>query len=209
MKQSSRPLLFHSLSSLRTGLHAVLRHANKKKRPQDCRGTRIVAVIECILNQNARDAGVAVFPAMNEELVRLCAQHRAGILQIPCPEIAHLGFRRARGAGQSIRDALDTPQGRRCCCTIGNEIAARIEAYAHEGCRIVAVIGGNSASPGCAVHFENAVMLPTSGVLMRQLHAALLQRGIRIPFHGMRDNGIETLKEDLRWLEDVFAKEAM
>ncbi len=33
-----------------------------KKKVQDQRNNRVVAVIECILNQNARDPGAATYP---------------------------------------------------------------------------------------------------------------------------------------------------
>ena len=72
--------------------------------PDDVRGRCFVAVIDCILNQNARDAGAARFPAMNFELLRLCHENQVGILQMPCPELAALGFNRSRAPGKTIRD---------------------------------------------------------------------------------------------------------
>lgn len=79
------------------------------------RGGRFVAVIECILNQNARDDGAACSPAMNVPLLQLCNTHRVGILQMPCPEIHTLGFARQRAPGLSIRDALnDEGSVKRC-----------------------------------------------------------------------------------------------
>ena len=71
--------------------------------PVDRRSRRFVAVIECILNQNARDLGAACCPAINIELLNLCHEHEVGVMQMPCPEIAALGFKRARAPGQSIR----------------------------------------------------------------------------------------------------------
>ena len=59
---------------------------------QDKRNYYFIAVIDCIINQNVRDTGAASFPAMNWELVQLCNQYNVGIMQMPCPEIAFLGF---------------------------------------------------------------------------------------------------------------------
>jgi len=40
-----------------------------KKKAQDQRINCVVAVIECILNQNAWDRGAATYPSMNFELI--------------------------------------------------------------------------------------------------------------------------------------------
>jgi len=174
----------------------------------DRRSGRLVAVIECILNQNARDAGAATCAAVNRDVLRLCEEHDVGILQMPCPEIAFLGLRRSRGRGESIREALDTPEGRRCCARIGVEVADRIEAYVREGYRVLAVLGGNPASPGCAVHPGSGRLEPASGVLMRELEAELGRRGIAIPFRGIRDHDPRELAEDTEWLRALFSGKA-
>ncbi len=67
-------------------LRFLIRHlasAGKPERPVDGRGRRIVAVIECLLNQNARDAGAANSAAMTWDLVSLCREHDVGLLQMP------------------------------------------------------------------------------------------------------------------------------
>ena len=127
----------------------LLKNLIKRARPDrspDVRGRRFVAVIDCILNQNARDAGAAQFPAINFELLQLCHEHHVGILQMPCPEIAALGFKRVRPPGQSIRDALDTESGRQRCSEIAMGVADRIEAGLAEGDVLLAVLGGNRAA---------------------------------------------------------------
>jgi len=175
------------------------------KPPIDARAGRLVAVIECVFNQNARDAGAATYAAMNRQLIDLCHAHDVGILQLPCPEIACLGFQRKRPAGRSIRQALDTDSGRRCCAKIGADAADRLANYAHVGYRIVAVLGGNQQSPGCAVHDSGTALQPESGVLMRELQTELRKRGLEIPFRGLRDADTELLAQDLDWLRAAFA----
>ena len=174
-------------------------------RPRDDRGGRIVAVIECVLNQNARDAGAAASPALNTHVLELCAAHAVGVVQIPCPEIAVLGCARDRRPGESIRAALDTPGGRERCHVIGADVAVRLEAYVAAGCRVLAVLGGNGQSPGCAVHAGDGGLLATSGVLMRALQHELRARRIDVPFRGLRDADPALLSEDLAWLGGLFA----
>ncbi len=173
----------------------------------DARGRRIVAVIECILNQNARDAGAAASTALNAGVLRLCEAHGVGLIQIPCPEIAVLGCARHRCAGESLRAALDTPEGRARCRAIASAIGEQVAGYAAAGCRVMAVLGGNTRSPGCAVHAEDDGLLASSGVLMRELQREFRARNIDVPFRGIRDADAALEAEDLEWLRRLFAED--
>jgi predicted secreted protein len=168
--------------------------------PQDGRSRRIVAAIECILNQNARDPGAASSPACNEAVMRLCTSRQVGIVQIPCPEKEHLGLRRSRPPGTSIRQALDTPAGRRCCAELADGIADRLLDYQRNGYRVLAVLGGNAQSPGCAIVLEASGLSPASGVFMQELQRALRERNMDIPMRGIRDADPQCECEDLEWL---------
>jgi predicted secreted protein len=164
---------------------------------RDAPAGRIVAVIECVLNQNARDEGAAISPALNGDVLRLCSEHAIGIVQIPCPEMRVLGPARTRPPGTSIRAALDTDAGRRCCREISVETADRLQEYARNGYTVLAVLGGNAQSPGCAVHNGRSGLLPASGVLMRALQPELRQRGLELPFLAMRDADPAALATDV------------
>lgn len=173
---------------------------------KDSRSRRIVVMIECLLNQNARDDGAAVSPAMTEAVLELCQRYAAGIVQIPCPEMRVLGFKRSRPPGVSIRQALDNEAGRACCRQIGREIAERLQDYLRQGYNIVAVLGGNPESPGCAVHIKESGLTKQSGVMMQELFSELQNKGIAVPFRGMRDADPAWLAEDLAWLEALLRK---
>ncbi|MDP1901052.1 MAG: hypothetical protein Q8K96_11440 [Rubrivivax sp.] len=174
------------------------------QQPVDSRGRRIVAVIECILNQNARDEGAASSPALSWEVVALCHEHGVGMVQLPCPEIACLGMARARAPGGSIRAALDTEAGRARCAEISAQAADRLETYARAGYRVLAVLGGNPQSPGCAVHLDGQALQSSSGVFMRELQSELRRRGLEMPFRGLRDSDPALLADDLQWLAQRF-----
>jgi predicted secreted protein len=189
-------------STVIAGLVAGLRRWVGATRPpqQDCRSMRLVAAIECILNQNARDPGAANSPACNEAIVRLCTDHQVGIVQIPCPEKECLGLRRSRPPGTSIRQTLDTPGGRRCCADLADSIADRLCGYQRNGYRVLAVLGGNAQSPGCAIVAESSGLSPASGVFMQELERALRERNMDMPMRGIRDADPELEREDLEWL---------
>lgn len=180
--------------------------------PRDSRRRKLVAVIECILNQNARDLGAATYPALNQAFLQLCMQYEIGILQIPCPEMRFMGLRRERPPGKTIREVLDTPAGRQCCQAISQDLVNTIREYRKNGCRVLAILGGNPESPGCAVLPEcsspdTGCLTDRSGVLMRILQEELRKHQIEIPFRGMRDYRPDLLNEDLRWLKPLFGDE--
>ena len=170
----------------------------------DPRSKRFVAVIECILNQNARDVGAACSPAMDSRLLQLCDSHRVGIVQMPCPEIHALGFARERKPGQSLRESLNDDRGSGRCRSLALDIAERIEAYLNQGYQLVAVLGGNSESPGCAVHHGPLGLDERSGLLMKQLQAELRQRGHDPPFLSMRDHDSVLHQNDLDSFERLL-----
>lgn len=178
----------------------------RRRRPAavDRRGRRLVLVIDCILNQNSRERGAESFPALNFELVALCHAHQVGILQMPCPEIAALGFRRERPPGQSLRDALDTPPARAVCRRLAGEVADRLAAYLAEGYELLAVLGGNQLSPGCAVSQAKDDGTPEnkSGIFIAALQDELRLRCVDAAFRGIRDATPGLLEADLRWLRE-------
>jgi len=173
----------------------------------DVRSRRIVFLVECLLNQNARDAGTAKSPAVSRPVIDLLADQQVGMVQIACPEIACLGFARRRVAGQSLREALEARGPTVCCAKLAKATADRIQCYLEQGYEVVAVLGGNQQSPGCAVRQApggSNRLAHDSGVFMKALALELAQRGVSIPFHGMRDADANCLKDDLAWLYRVL-----
>ena len=176
------------------------------RRRRDRRGRRVVAVIECVLNQNARDAGASRTPAANDRVVRLLRRHRVGIVPMPCPEMACLGLARTRPPGVSLRAAMETPACRARCAALAEDAAARLRDYADNGVTVVAVLGGDVGSPGCAVGDDPSAGSGGSGVFIEALAAALAERGLSVPFRGLRDSRTKTLSEDLAWLEALLQR---
>ena len=167
----------------------------------DVAGQRIVALIECHLNQNARDPGAARYPAVNDSLLEALRRHDAGLLQIPCPEMFCLGLPRTRPPGTSIRQNLDPGKAR----YLAVQVADRIEEYERNGMRVVAILGGDVSSPGCAVHLTETGLDPQrSGVFMIELHALLASRDLAIPFRGIRESDPEAFAADLAWIENTL-----
>ena len=170
----------------------------------------MVAVINCVLNHNARAQGAAQYAGMNHHVVDLLREYDAGVIQMPCPEMTCLGLMRERDAEVSILDILDTPKGRSCCKRLSLSVADDIEEFLSHGYTVAAVLGGDVGSPGCALYITMAedgrqVLGDRSGVFMKALHRELRDRNIEIPFRGIRDSSAETLREDLAWIEETLA----
>ena len=173
--------------------------------PSDPRGRRFVAVIECILNQNARDQGAACTPAMDFSLLQLCHKHDVGILQMPCPEIQALGFARTRAPGRSIREALNDEASVARCTALAHDVTERIEIYLSQGYEIVAVLGGNPESPGCAIHEDHDSLSDHAGLFMRELQSELRQRGRDPRFLAIRDYDPDLYRLDLEAFERLLS----
>lgn len=180
-------------------------------KPKDKRSRRIVAVINCILNQNARDFGAARYQGMNTDIIGILNKHGVGVLQLPCPEMSCLGLSRSRPKGLSIRDVLDTPDGRKCCMQLSTSVVDQIHEYIKHNCKVLAIMGGDVESPGCAVHIcrgdtGEKRLKDKSGVFMKALEAELRKRNIEIPFRGIRESNPEMLVQDLAWLENLLSR---
>jgi len=176
-----------------------------RRKQKDPRGGRVVFLIECLLNQNARDLGAAETPAAVRPLIELLADREVGMVQIPCPEIACLGFARRRAPGERIRQALGGPEPAACCARLAVAAADRIQCYLEQGYQVLAVLGGNEQSPGCAVLRTGdgpGPLTEQSGIFMLALSAELDRRGLRVPFRGMRDSDRRRLEEDLKWVDE-------
>jgi predicted secreted protein len=188
-------------------LHATvalsLRSLFSGRRPRpDARGRKIVALIECHLNQNARDSGAARYPAVNHTVLDRIRESNSGVLQLPCPEMHCLGLARERPKGMSLREAMDTPDSRARCRDLAREVTDRIEDYVRNGVEIVAILGGDVESPGCAVHNGADGLDPSSGVFVQELAAELQSRGLDVPFRGIRESCPEAFERDLSWLSE-------
>ncbi len=170
----------------------------------------MVAVIHCVLNQNARDMGAALYPGVTGPVMNLLLDHGVGIFQMPCPEAACLGLPRSRPHGTAIREMLDAPWGRRCCRSLAAAVADQLEEHARSRHAVLAVVGGDEESPGCAVHVSERDpalrrLGAGSGVFMKALEVELDLRGLRVPFLRMRESSPPAYEEDLAALDRLLS----
>jgi predicted secreted protein len=173
--------------------------------PKDERSGRIAVVAHCILNQNSRVLGLAERTSVITEIAEFLMCNDIGIIQMPCPELSYAGILRKR----KTKDEYDTATFRSHCRRIAKEITHQIEEYAKYGINAEIVIGVDG-SPSCGVNEtskrnpreepSNHERVKGSGILIEELHTAMKEREISIPFHGIR---YERLPEDLGRMEEL------
>lgn len=151
------------------------------------------------MNLNSKVRGLAKFPEITKELVKVLLEKDVGIIQMTCPEFTLLGEARW---GQCV-DQYNNPYFRRHCREISEPIADQVEEYLANQYQVCGVIGIDG-SPSCGVNLtcrgdwggemsanpnlqkqlETLQMVKEPGALIRELQKILRDRGIKLPFLG-------------------------
>ena len=161
------------------------------------RGRKILVVVHCILNVNAKVYPLARVKGAHTELLREYLDAGVGLIQLPCPELTYLGANR----WGMTREQYDHANFRAHCESILKAPIQEVEALMRGGCQVLGVMGMDG-SPNCGVHrtcvgFEGGeltgedefrrqkdrlTMVAGKGVFMEVLEALLAAGGIRVPF---------------------------
>jgi len=112
----------------------------------DSRSGRVVFVCQCLLNANAKVCGLAKYPGILPGLVESLAEQECGLIQLPCPELIHLGPKRW---WQSCSQ-YDTPAYRGLCSQLALDASDLAGQYLSAGYSIAGVLGVEG-SPSCGV----------------------------------------------------------
>ena len=164
----------------------------------DARSKKIVLVAHCLLNQNARIDTCAYFPGAMGEAAHLLVDSGVGILQMPCPELRHLGLDRGRHEAREIgiREALSEEEGREACRDLVRPLIYQIKEYQQHGFEIVGVVG-NNGSPACGVdltYCHGRGNGPGAGMFIEVLREELADNDMDLRF---------TAVQDMQWEENV------
>lgn len=159
------------------------------RRNEDERSKKIVFVSNCLLNANNKVMEFARYPGMFTEVVQTLDKYGIGLIQMPCPEVLHMGNQR----WWHSRNLYDNAGFRRFCRTLAEQMADYMENYAIVGYDVVAVLVCDG-SPTCGVtvhsHYENGGGHPAEperslregpGVYTQELLAAVEARGLEMP----------------------------
>ena len=124
------------------------------QRNMDERSKKIVFVSNCILNANNKVAEFARYPGMFTQVVEILDKYGAGLIQMPCPEVLHIGNQR----WWHDRNLYNNAGYRRFCRKLAEQMADYMENYAIAGYDILAILVCDG-SPTCGLtvssHYEN------------------------------------------------------
>ncbi len=112
----------------------------------DARAGKVMFVSHCVLNQNAKVRGIAIYPAAVKPVVDLLLAHNVGIYQMPCPEMCYLGAMR----WGHVRDQYDSPMFRRQLQALVEQLVDQAEDYHRSGYRVLGFVMVDG-SPVCGL----------------------------------------------------------
>jgi predicted secreted protein len=164
---------------------------------------KIALLCHCILNPYAKVCGISNNPSSNiTQQIQKLIQENVGIIQLPCPEISALGYRRFG----VVKDQLDSPTYRANCKKILEDLIVQLQDYHQNGAEFVKLIGIDG-SPSCGIfrtcrgdwggelynNPKNQAKLETlqwveeQGIFIEELLSKLGELGINIPLESIEE----------------------
>lgn len=162
------------------------------------REKNIVVVSHCILNQNSVVIPLARAKGSYNAICKTILDKNIGIIQMPCPELAHLGLSRP----PKTKDEYDTKAYRQLCKELIQPILTQLLNYKDADYNLVGIIGIDE-SPTCS--FNN------KGILMEILLELLDQhqiipRLIAVPTTYYENSNTDFSSELSQWIQDGKSK---
>jgi predicted secreted protein len=117
----------------------------------DSRSKKLVICCHCVLNQNAKLEGIAGWPGMINEVIKVIQDSGAGILQMGCPEMIYEGI----GRFDKSYEQYDCAAFREICASIASETADQIKNYQQWGYTVAAILAVDG-SPSCGFNLTQS-----------------------------------------------------
>lgn len=108
------------------------------------RKKQLVIVSHCVLNQNSVINDWERAQGGFNNIIKQLLQKNVGIIQLPCPELLHLGSNRPL----MEKEDYDTPEFRKLCAGLADEQIKTLTEYKNNDYKILGLIG-ISQSPTC------------------------------------------------------------
>jgi len=143
------------------------------------RKKKIMILSHCILNQNSVVHPLARAKGAYTAIVEKILKEEIGIVQLPCPELLHLGEERP----PKTKGEYDTPAYRQLCRSLLQLPMWQIQEYDRHGYHIIGILGINE-SPTCS-------LLEARGILMEEFESALQDAKISLPVLGVPTDYLE------------------
>lgn len=171
------------------------------------RGRKILVVVHCILNANAKVYPLAGVSGVHLEVLKEHLSAGAGLIQLPCPELTYLGVNR----WGMTREQYDHPNFRAHCEAILQAPLSELESFMGGGYEIMGILGMDG-SPNCGVRrtctgysggdirtgdeFERQrsrlKMVEGRGVFMEVVEGLLKRKNLQIPWLSVDEENPES-----------------
>jgi len=163
---------------------------------EDRRGRRVAFVAHCLLNQNAKAAGLAGWAAMVKPIIDILNEAEIGVVQLPCPEYEFYGLTRPKG--EDTKEQYDCPEYRAICWELCRRTVDQVKRYLDAGYKVACILG-IEGSPSCSVLTvpTREGVVPGSGIFFETLLSELRLAGIEVPVLGIPETAdlAETVRE--------------
>jgi predicted secreted protein len=173
---------------------------------KDIRSEKIVVVAHCILNVHSLEDNLAIYPGLEEEVIKLLMEKGVSLYQLPCPEIELSGiFRKALP-----KESYEHPKIRKIYRQLADKTADNLKWYVKKNYKIKAVIGAE-ASPSCGIDLvgkwkektkgrrefpRDIEFIPGMGVFMEEFKSTLAKINVHPEWIGIPGKSIRTLKPE-------------
>lgn len=169
---------------------------------KDKRSGKIVVVSHCILNVHSLEDGLAIYPGLEEDIIKALVEMGVGIFQIPCPEMGISGIFRK----PLPKEAYEHSKIRKKYGELADSIAEQIALFKKKDYEIVAVLGAEG-SPTCGISLvgkwkdpikkgrfpDDVIFVEGMGVFMEEFKQSLEKKEIRPYWIGIPGKSIRTI----------------
>ncbi|HEX2980695.1 MAG TPA: hypothetical protein VHO48_10570 [Anaerolineaceae bacterium] len=183
---------------------------------EDKRSMVVVPACHCLLNQNAKLEGIAGWPGMIHEIMKLLMDRGVGVLQIPCPEMIYEGI----GRFDKSVEQYDCAAFREVCAKISRELFDQVENYIQWGYQVPVIIAIDG-SPSCGYNLTQSApewrgevagkdwqkvrYIQRPGIMMEYFKLELENRNLQIPVLGIPEiSRLGSLENALKQLDELL-----
>jgi predicted secreted protein len=189
----------------------LLDHPRTKRDYSDGRSKKVIFLVHCICNQNARMHTCATFPAAVRPIVDFCLDNDIGIVQMPCPELMVTGLGRDRDEPEMefLPQVLHMPLARERIRQLAEQVVFQMKEYRFQGLTMIGVVG-NDGSPSCGVDMTyfpeadpNKRFGPGQGVFIEELKSLMKEARLELPVKGNED---KKWRDTIDWIRETLKR---
>ncbi len=169
---------------------------------KDGRSGKIVVTSHCILNVHSLEDELAIYPGLEEDIVKILIEKGVSIFQIPCPEMILSGIFRK----PLPKESYEHSKIRRKYKELADSIVEQITWFKKKEYEIVAVLGAEG-SPTCGINLvgkwkdpikkgrfpDDVMFVEGMGVFMEEFKQSLEKKGIRPHWIGIPGKSIRSI----------------